>query len=258
MKNVQQPGFETQRIRDDLYCITEPLYTWENRANLWLIKGRDADLLIDTGLGVSSLKLYLAELLDKPLKVVASHVHFDHSGGCHEFEQVFIPKTEHQALCSGDQQTIVSAPEIGFVPDSDFEAVPYQGFSACDYQVKTCPQAQALQHGDVIDLGDRAFEVMHLPGHSCASIGLYDAGQQQFFSGDVVSDGQLLDDLEDSVISEYLDSMETLIQLQADEIRPGHYHSFDRRRLSEPVHQYIDTRKAPICSSEKRSNDSGR
>ena len=49
MKNVQQPWFETQRIRDDLFCITEPLYTWENRANLWLVKGRDADLLIDTG-----------------------------------------------------------------------------------------------------------------------------------------------------------------------------------------------------------------
>jgi glyoxylase-like metal-dependent hydrolase (beta-lactamase superfamily II) len=81
MKAVQQTWFQTQHIRDDLYCITEPHYTWENRANLWFIKGRDSDLLIDTGLGVSSLKLYLADLLDKPLKVVASHVHFDHSGG---------------------------------------------------------------------------------------------------------------------------------------------------------------------------------
>jgi hypothetical protein len=65
VKAVQQPWFQTERIRDDLYCITEPHYTRENRANLWLIKGRD------TGLGVSSLKLYLADLLDKPLKVVA-------------------------------------------------------------------------------------------------------------------------------------------------------------------------------------------
>ena len=49
MKPVQQPLFETQRIRDDLYCITEPLYTWENRANLGLIRGRNADLLTGTG-----------------------------------------------------------------------------------------------------------------------------------------------------------------------------------------------------------------
>jgi len=251
MKPVHQPWFETQRIRDDLYCITEPLYTWENRANLWLVKGRDADLLIDTGLGVSSLKLYLADLLDKPLKVVASHVHFDHSGGCHEFEQVYIHKNEHQALCSGDQRMILSAPQFGFVPDSDFEALPYQGFSASDYDVSACPQARALRHGDVIDLGDRAFEVMHLPGHSSGSIGLYDANAQQFFSGDVVYDGQLLDELEDSVVSDYLDSMECLPQLPTDEVRPGHYRSFDRRRLRALVRGYIDTRRAPVCPSEK-------
>ncbi len=116
---------------------------------------------------------------------------------------------------------ILSAPEIGFVPDSDFEAIPYEGFSACDYEVKACPQAQVLQHGDVIDLGNRAFEVMHLPGHSSGSIGLYDGNSQQFFSGDVVYDGQLLDDLSDSVITEYLTSMEKLLQLKTDEVRPG-------------------------------------
>jgi len=251
MKPIQQPWFETRRIRDDLYCITEPHYTWENRANLWLIKGRDADLLIDTGLGVSSLKLYLADLLEKPLKVVASHVHFDHSGGCHEFEQVYIHQNEHQALCSGDQRLILSAPEFGFVPDSDFEAVPYQGFSASSYEVRACPQALPIEHGDVIDLGDRAFEVMHLPGHSSGSIGLYDPGNRQFFSGDVVYDGELLDELEDSVVADYIGSMEKLLQLQTDEVRPGHYGSFDRRRLKELVTSYIDQRKAPLCPGDR-------
>ena len=251
-KAVRRPWFNTDRIRDDLYCITEPYYTWENRANLWLIKGRDADMLIDTGLGVSSLKLYLSDLLDKPLKVVASHVHFDHSGSCHEFEQVYIHANEHQALRDADQQLILSAPEIGFVPDSDFECTPYAGFSASSYEVRACPQAQAIQHGDVIDLGDKAFEVMHLPGHSSGSIGLFDARRQEFFSGDVVYDGELLDKLEDSVIDDYLDSMERLLHLKTDEVRPGHYHSFDRRRLRELVSQYIDSRKAPVCPGDGR------
>ncbi|MFT5482452.1 MAG: glyoxylase-like metal-dependent hydrolase (beta-lactamase superfamily II) [Halieaceae bacterium] len=250
MKAVLQPWFHTQRIRDDLFCITEPHYTWENRANIWLIKGRDADLLVDTGLGVSSLKLYLADVLDKPLKVVASHVHFDHSGSCHEFDQVFIHQNEHDALCAGDQYKILSAPEIGFVPDSDFEAIPYQGFSASDYEVKACPQARALHNGDIIDLGNRAFEVMHLPGHSSGSIGLFDAKQQILFSGDVVYDGELLDDLEDSVVVDYLSTMEELLELKANEIRPGHYQSFDRRRMHELLKKYIHEKKAPVCPSE--------
>jgi len=156
-------------------------------------------------------------------------------------------------MCSGDQRMILSAPGFGFVPDSDFEALPYQGFGACDYEVKACPQAQALQHGDVIDLGDRAIDVMHLPGHSSGSIGLYDARNQQFFSGDVLYDGQLLDDLEDSVITEYLDSMERLLQLKTDEVRPGHHHSFDRRRLTGLVRQYsIPARRRYVRAKTSR------
>ncbi len=250
MKAVRDPWFSTERVRDGLFCITEPWYTPVNRANLWLIRGRDADLLIDTGLGVSSLKTYLADLLDKPLKVIASHVHFDHSGGCHEFDEVYIHANEHEPLCRGDARLILSDPAFGFIPDDDFEALPYEGFSADAYAVAACPQAKRLQHGDVVDLGDRAFEVLHLPGHSSGSVGLFDPRAAQFFSGDVVYDGELLDELEDSVIDDYLVSMERLLQLAADEVRPGHYHSFDRRRLRELIRRYLDARKAPVCPAD--------
>lgn len=249
--NAQTPWFQTERIRDDLFRIGEPCYNWKNRANLWLVKGRDADLLIDTGLGVSSLKLYLAEQLDKPLKVVATHVHFDHSGGCHEFDEVYIHTNELAALREGDQHLMLSHPRYGFVPDEDFESLPYEGFSASEYEVRACPQARAIEHGDRIDLGDRAFEVMHLPGHSSGSIGLYDARRGEFFSGDVVYDGTLLDELPDSVVDDYLETMAGLLNLKTDAVRPGHYQSFDRRRMYELVRQYIDSRKAPVCPAER-------
>ena len=165
--------------------------------------------------------------------------------------RLYIHQNEHQALCSGDQELMLSAPEIGFVPDSDFDCVPYAGFSACEYQVKACPHAQAIAHGDIIDLGDKAFEVMHLPGHSSGCIGLYNKKEQLFFSGDVVYDGNLLDDLADSVIDDYVNSMEKLLDLKTDEVRPGHYRSFDRRRLQYLISQYIDEKKAPVCPSGK-------
>ena len=53
------------------------------------------------------------------------------------------------------------------------------------------------------------------------------------------------------MVDDYINSMEKLLQLKTDEVRPGHYHSFDRRRLQELVTQYIDDKKAPICPSEK-------
>lgn len=250
MNQVADVWFKHDRVQHDLYRITEPHYHWWNRANIWLIKGRDADMLVDTGLGVSQLKLYLADLLDKPLKVVASHVHFDHSGSCHEFEQVFIHESEHAALTGGDQDAMLAAPVHDFVPQKDFELLPYAGFTAADYTVKACPQAGRLRHGDVIDLGDKAFEVMHLPGHSSGSIGLFERKSGRFFSGDVVYDGDLLDQLPDSVIDDYVSSMERLLELTADETHPGHYASFDRGRLRALVTQYIESKQAPLCPGE--------
>ena len=250
MLQVAQNWFSHERIRDDLYLITEPHYHWFSRANIWLVRGRDADMLVDTGLGVSSLKTYLAQLLDKPLKVVASHVHFDHSGSCHEFEQVHIHANEHAALSSGDQDAMLATPKHNFVPQDDFEQLPYAGFTASDYAVRACPQASKLNHGDVIDLGDKAFEVLHLPGHSPGSIGLFDRSAGQLFSGDVVYDGELLDELAESVIDDYVSSMQTLLDLAADEVHAGHYRSFDRRYLHELVRKYIDSKQAPLCPSE--------
>ncbi len=251
-KLIAQHWYRRERIRDDLYLITEPHYTWENRANLWLILGRDANLLIDAGLGVSSLKLHLADTLDKPLKVVASHVHFDHCGCCHEFDEVFIHEAEHQALTQGDQRLMLATPEFNYTPARDFYQLPYQGFSAENYSVKACPQAQKIQHGDIFDLGDKAFEVMHLPGHSSGSIGLMKSDHKQFFSGDVVYDGELLDKLEDSAIPNYIESMSKLLSMRPEEVRPGHYESFDTRKLHTLISDYLAANKAPLCPSERR------
>jgi glyoxylase-like metal-dependent hydrolase (beta-lactamase superfamily II) len=52
----------------------------------------------------------------------------------------------------------------------------------------------------VIDLCDRVFEVLHLPGHSPGSIGLWERQTGTLFSGDAIYDGPLLDELRDSNI----------------------------------------------------------
>ena len=252
MSQIAETWFSHERIRDDLYLITEPHYRWFSRANIWLVRGRDAYLLVDTGLGVASLQTYLAPLLDKPLKVIASHVHFDHSGSCHEFDDVHIHSNEHAALCHGDQDLMLATPEHNLVSQTDFELLPFEGFAAENYAVQSCPQAQELHHGDIVDLGDKAFEVLHLPGHSPGSVGLFDPRAGQFFSGDIVYDGELLDELAASVIDDYIDSMQRLLSLKIDEVNPGHYQSFDRRYLHELVRKYIDSKQAPLCPAEKR------
>ncbi|MBD2089299.1 MBL fold metallo-hydrolase [Microcoleus sp. FACHB-1515] len=248
--SVCESWFLTQKISDDLYLITEPHYYWFNRANLWLIKGRDRDLLIDTGLGVMSLRQHIASLIDKPLLAIASHIHFDHAAGMHEFEHRAIHAAEAEALRSGDDYEALCTPAQGWVLQEHFEQLPYAGFTVAEYTMMAAEPTQVLQEGDVLDLGDRAFEVLHLPGHSPGCIGLYEPRSQALFSGDVIYDGELLDELHCSHIPTYLETYDRLQKLSVEAVYPGHYAMFGRKRYQEIIAEYQAMRRVPGCPAE--------
>ena len=99
------------------------------------------------------------------------------------------------------------------VPELLVDAVPPGGLAAATMDRAAAPATRLLADGDVIDLGDRAFEVLHLPGHSPGSIGLWEAASGVLFSGDAVYDGPLLDELDDSDIDDYCATMRRLRDL---------------------------------------------
>ena len=101
-----------------------------------------------------------------------------------------------------------------------------------------------LVDGDVIDLGDRAFEVLHLPGHSPGSIGLWDERSGVLFSGDAVYDGPLLDELDGSDIAAYVATMARLRELPVTVVHGGHEPSFGRARLVELCDDYLRSHDA--------------
>ncbi|MBW4442732.1 MAG: MBL fold metallo-hydrolase [Plectolyngbya sp. WJT66-NPBG17] len=248
-KPIAQQWFSTQKVNHGLYLITEPHYYWWNRANLWLIKGRDRDLLIDTGLGVSSLRHHIASLIDKPLLAIASHIHFDHAGGMHEFDHRAIHEAEAEALRTGDDYEALCSPEHEFVLEEHFDLLPYSGFTVEQYTLRGAEPTEILQEGDVLDLGDRAFEVLHLPGHSPGCIGLYDSQSQDLFSGDVIYDGDLLDELHCSHIPTYIESYERLKKMSIETVYPGHYQTFGKERYHQILTEYLEVKRKPGCPS---------
>ena len=72
--------------------------------------------------------------------------------------------------------------------------VPPEGWDAARYRVEAAPAGRILEAGDVVDLGDRAFEAIHTPGHSPGGIALFERASGVLFSGDIVYDGPLIDD----------------------------------------------------------------
>jgi glyoxylase-like metal-dependent hydrolase (beta-lactamase superfamily II) len=129
------------------------------------------------------------------------------------------------------------------MPDLLVDAVPAGEPLATMVRIAPVAVTHVLDEGDVIDLGDRAFEVLHLPGHSPGSIGLWDAASGALFSGDAVYDGPLLDELDGSDIDAYLATMDRLRALPVTVVHAGHEPSFGRRRLVELCDAFIAHRR---------------
>ena len=82
--------FERTTIDDAITLLWEPYVIPLMRCNIWHVRGRDRDLVVDTGMGLMSLSDELSELVDKDVTTVATHGHDDHIGGHHEFDTVLV------------------------------------------------------------------------------------------------------------------------------------------------------------------------
>lgn len=252
--------FDRRRVDDDITLLWEPHVDPLIRCNIWHVRGRDADLLIDTGMGIVSLRAAAADLFDKPLTAVATHAHYDHIGSLHEFDSRAIHRDEAQALLDGSDwgalrredfsaDMIDYLDRIGYpVPAQLLTAYPHEDFDPAGYRTPTARATRLLEEGDRIDLGSRSFEVLHLPGHSPGSIGLWEAASATLFSGDAVYDGPLLDELPGSDIAAYLGTVARLRQLPVRVVHGGHDPSFDRERLLTLLDDYERSveRRAPL------------
>ena len=90
--------FDLHRIDDDITLFLEPHVIELMRCNIWHVRGRDRDLVVDTGMGIASLVDAMQNLIDKPVVAVATHGHDDHIGSHHEFEQVLAHPSEAELL----------------------------------------------------------------------------------------------------------------------------------------------------------------
>jgi glyoxylase-like metal-dependent hydrolase (beta-lactamase superfamily II) len=220
------------------------------QANLFLVRGRDRDALVDTGLGIASLRAELAELFERPVVAVATHRHFDHTGGLHEFEEVVVHRDDADAVAKAEGFASLRIEDYppeelsGYDPPASLlTALPHEGFELGSYAVTPMTPTRVVGEGDVIQLGDRRLDVLHLPGHTPGEIGLWEEATRTLFSGDCVYEsGVLLDELPESNVAEYIRSMERLRDVPARIVHGGHDGSFGRDRLLELIADYVGRR----------------
>jgi glyoxylase-like metal-dependent hydrolase (beta-lactamase superfamily II) len=248
---VRSPWFERQKLDDDITLLYEPAVHPLMRCNVWHVKGRDRDLVVDFGFGVVSLTSAAGDLFAADMVGVATHFHSDHVGSFSEFDVRAIHHADAGRLpqSAGGSLVVADIPkdarkaltDAGYDMSCDLlvSALPRQDYDLAEFGIALAEPTWLLSEGDRIDLGDRSFEVLSLPGHTWGCIGLWEAATGILFSGDAIYDGPLLDFGPDSDIPTYLETMERLRTLAVTVVHAGHDPSFGRERLVALAETYM-------------------
>lgn len=99
MMDIQDEWFTVEEIDRTTYAISEYGH-WE-RVHSYLLLGEEKAALIDTGLGIASMKRITDQLTDLPIIVLTTHVHADHIGRHGEFEKIYVHEEDEEWLING-------------------------------------------------------------------------------------------------------------------------------------------------------------
>lgn len=175
-------------------------HTWEGNGHLvynesiYIIEGEKSALLIDAGTRIKDLDKIVAGITSKPVTLVATHVHPDHTGSAiNDFPEIWIN--------AGDMVNVQSM--MGKYPG----------------------EIKYLSDGQVFDLGGREIEVMFTPGHTPGSCTFFDKERHYGFSGDAFgSTNLLLTTNFSTLLYTTMRTAEYMEKYGIEKLYPGHYH----------------------------------
>jgi len=161
--------------------------------SVYLVEGNNKAVLIDAGTNIKDLDKIVASITKKPLTLVATHVHPDHTGASIVvFPEIFI-----------NQADTVNIPQ--FMPD-------YKG------------KVKYLKDGQIFDLGGRSLEVVFTPAHTPGSTTFIDKTAGYGFSGDSFGSGNLLLTGDFSTLLATCRKMSAIMEKSGiKSLYPGHY-----------------------------------
>ena len=174
-------------------------HTWEGNGHLvynesiYIVEGSRRALLIDAGTAIRDLDKIVAGITPKPVTLVATHVHGDHTGSAvNYFSEIWI-----------------NAADMVNVPSN------MRGYKG---------KINYLSDGQVFDLGDRKIEVMFTPGHTPGGVCYHFPAAKLLLSGDTLFSGSVgRTDLPGGDMATLMDSLKKLTALPDDTlVIPGH------------------------------------
>ncbi len=230
-----------EEVGTNLYKIEIPLPRNPLRAlNSYAIKGRERNLIIDTGWNqqecMDAMQAGLKELeIDiRETDFFITHFHTDHLGLVSNLitdtSTIYFNQPEADRLKSGISldELMVFARLNGF-PEKELQRVPHShpGFK---FRSTEPLSFHILKEGDTLRVSDYVFHCVETPGHSKGHMCLHEPNKKIFVAGDHILDGitptiALWSD-EWNPLKEYLESLDKVYQLDIELVLPGHREVF--------------------------------
>ena len=175
---AKSPAFMAHKLTNFLYAIGEPNYYQKNYS--YLLVGTDRALMFDSGANQKEdITLLARKITDKPLSMLPSHLHFDHLGGLHNFQSIYLVDTPFTRQFRG-KDGFYRLPEPVYLGNIDHMVVP-------PFKV-----ARLIQPDEIIDLGGLKVRLISVPGHTQDEVALFDETHNILLAGDHVYPSWLL------------------------------------------------------------------
>ncbi|MDP9299955.1 MAG: MBL fold metallo-hydrolase [Actinomycetota bacterium] len=241
---VAHPWFAAQDAGDGTTRLIEPYVDPFLESNVWHVAGADRDLVVDAANGIGPLLPAVDALSDgKRVVAIATHGHFDHVGGLHEFDDRRCHPGDAEMPDPAGLRLMREAFPVWLVDDYAWygsslpdvvavTAVPNAGFDVAAWTTPPTEATAFVDEGDVIELGDRSFVVLHTPGHTAGSICLLDDANGTIFTGDAIYVDARLGWEDPEAFAR------SLVRLRGLDVRvahSGHGRSFDAAELRATV-----------------------
>lgn len=211
--------FTIDRIDNDTYIISEYRH-WEE-THCYLLNGTEHSLLIDTGLGICNIYDEICKLTNKPIKAIATHIHWDHIGG-HKYFPEFYAHSEELSWLNGKFPLTLETIKNMVVDRCDLP----EGYDINKYELFQGTPTKLLKDGEQLDIGGRNIQVLHTPGHSPGHLCFWEAERGYLFTGDLVYKDTLFAYYPSTDPESYLNSLDKIAKLPVKRVFPAH-HSLD-------------------------------